>query len=362
MKNFSRLTSVYIAILLFTLAFSGTASAASMKVVPPAVGAYHGAYADFGATEDEVTELKIQSFDSLAKKKLAWAYSSNHWLNGVIAFPKASVEACRLHGTVPYLRLQPWSEMEQYRADPIFSMQAFIDGKFDAPLRQWARDARDSNSPIMIEFGPEVNGYWFPWNGKWNGGAKRDGYGDPLIPDGPERFRDAYRHLIDLFRAEGANNITWVLHVDAQWDPEEEWNQVKYYYPGDNYIDWIGVSVFGAQLPTHNWIEFAPLLKGFLKQVDEATTTKPILISEYGVIEKPSSPGLKAKWIKDALTSIESGQFPRVRGVTYWNSAGWLENGAASFLINTSLSSLQAYQTAIASPFWLEKAQIENLP
>ena len=35
----------------------------------------------------------------------------------------------------------------------------------------------------------------------------------PNFPDGPERFRDAYRHIIDLFRKEGVKNITWCFHV-----------------------------------------------------------------------------------------------------------------------------------------------------
>ena len=43
--------------------------------------------------------------------------------------------------------------------------------------------------------------------------AKTNGYGDPYFPDGPERFRDAYRHIIDLFRKEDVKNITWCFHV-----------------------------------------------------------------------------------------------------------------------------------------------------
>jgi hypothetical protein len=81
----------------------------------------------------------------------------------------------------------------------------------------------------MIEFGTEVNRSWFPWNATWNGGQSTDQYGDPQAPDGAERFRDAYRGIIDLFRAEGVNNVTWVFHVDATNSSENSWNDIDGY-------------------------------------------------------------------------------------------------------------------------------------
>ena len=36
-------------------------------------------------------------------------------------------------------------------------------------------------------------------------------YGDPAVPDGPERFRDAARHIVDLFDEVGATNLTYVV-------------------------------------------------------------------------------------------------------------------------------------------------------
>lgn len=334
--------------------------AASQKIVAPTSGAYHGAFASFGLREDNVSKEKILEFESKSKKRLAWSYFSNHWLDGVIRFPKENVEICRRLGTIPYIRLQPWSRIEQDKPEPIFSMQAIIDGTFDEPLRAWAIEARDARTPIMIEFGPEVNGDWFPWSGKWNGGAETTRYGDKRWPDGPERFRDAYRHIIELFRDEGANNITWVLHVDTQWNPTQNWNKLKYYYPGDSYIDWIGLSVFGPQLLSHDWDPFEVLVKNFWPQIDEVTKSKPILISEYASIESPTQRNRKAKWIKDALESISSGRFPRVKGATYWNSAGWSEDPRLSFEIDTSLESLTAYRAEIAKPFWLERALISK--
>ena len=92
------------------------------------------------------------------------------------------------------------------------------------------RAAKSFGSPILIEWGTEPNGNWFSWNGKWNGGAK----------DGPARYVAAFHHIVDLMRAEGANNLQWVWHVNWFDEPEAKWNRFENYYLGDAYCDWVG--------------------------------------------------------------------------------------------------------------------------
>ncbi len=62
----------------------------------------------------------------------------------------------------------------------------------------------------------------------WNGAGQADGYGDSTCPDGAERFRDAYRHLVTLFREEGATNVTWFFHADA-YRQGDWWNELSHY-------------------------------------------------------------------------------------------------------------------------------------
>ncbi len=102
--------------------------------------------------------------------------------------------------------LRKWGAVQG--PDPNYTMQKIINGDFDTELTQWAIDAANTNIPLLVEFGAEVNGNWFPWNGQYNGAGETTGYGDTNLPDGPERFRDAYRHIIDICNTNGANNIT----------------------------------------------------------------------------------------------------------------------------------------------------------
>ena len=170
-----------------------------LKVGPPTKGVYLSALTDFGGAEDEVTSQKIINFEKLIGKKIVWAYFSNNWGSG-IKFPETAVRMIHSVGVIPFIRMMPRTVFTDGVADPLYTLQGFIDGKFDSALIKWAQDAKRVGIPIMVEFGTEVNGGWFPWSGILNGGAKTNGYGDPNFPDGPERFRDAYRHIIDLFQ------------------------------------------------------------------------------------------------------------------------------------------------------------------
>ncbi|MBV2169029.1 MAG: glycoside hydrolase family 26 protein [Bdellovibrio sp.] len=332
-----------------------------LKVLPPAQEGqlYHGAFTDNSEEENHVVLENIRKFEQLATKKVAWVYFSNHWFNGRVTFPTDAIETIKKSGAIPYIRMSPWSRQQEEVADPLINMQKIIDGKFDSDLKEWARQARDSGVALMIEFGPEANGSWFPWNGVWNGGSKKTDYGDPNWPDGPERFRDAYRHVVDLFRAQGANNITWILHIDTSQYPAAEWNDPKYYYPGDDYIDWIGITVYGQQVPNdEDWEEFVPKLTRYMPKIDAISKTKPLMISEYAVIEDPNNSKRKAKWISDALNFVMSAKIPRIRAATYWHAGGWLPNGKNNFKIDSSAASLKAYQDAVSDSRWLSEVQL----
>jgi len=231
-------------------------------LVPPTDHAFHTAYfSDVGA-EIGYDANRIRWFQDLSHRRLAGVYFSNHWGRAGhpdIGFPTHLVRTIWRTGAVPMVRMMPWSTRSQGGADPVFTMKRILRGDFDVALRRWFRDARDLRIPLWIEFGVEVNGQWFPWNGRWNGAGTTDAYGDPAWPDGPERFRDAFRHVIGLSRQVGANRLTWAFHVDAEGWPDAWWNRPRWYYPGDGFVDWLAVSDYGEQVPTGkpaNWFPF----------------------------------------------------------------------------------------------------------
>lgn len=246
-------------------------------------GIYHAAYPDFGGTEDVVDSQRITSFEALVNKEIVWAYFSNNWYNN-IHFPATEVATIKSTGRIPFIRMMPRTNFDEGGPDPNYSLQKIIDGEYDNELTQWALDAAASQMPLLVEFGTEINGNWFSWNGQYQGGGETAGYGDPLLADGPERFRDAYRHIVDVCNAQNAHNITWFFHVDAYSEPNVPWNKIDQYYPGDDYVDWIGVSIYGPQEKGESLQPFDEIMGDVYGQLT-ALGDKPIAVLEFAITE-----------------------------------------------------------------------------
>jgi hypothetical protein len=327
-----------------------------VTLLAPREGVYIAAFPDMGGSEDTVETARIKAFEEAVGRPVAWVYFSNNWYDG-ITFPSKDIETIHAAGSVPFIRLMARSrEARDGGADPKYNMAAILSGTFDADLAAWARAARAVGRPILAEFGTEVNGSWFRWNGQWNGGGTTDGYGDPAVADGPERFRDAFRRIIDICRAEGAHNIVWFFHVDPARSPQEPWNTFAAYYPGDDYIDWIGISCFGSQRVGREWIDFNEKLAPAYVEAAALSPTKPLAIVEYAVVEDPARD--KAAWITDAIGAVRAGRYPRIKALSYWNEAwGGRDGQRVDLRANSSPAAVAAYREAIADPFFVTKLE-----
>jgi len=329
-------------------------------LVPPEGKIYHNAYPDFDDTEDRVFKDSISHFEAMAGKKIGWAYFSNNWIpsDGGIHFPSKEVEEIHSIGRVPYIRMMARSEFEEDKADPLYTMDNFLNGNFDEDLRKWMQKAAGYDFPLLVEFGTEMNGFWFPWNGYWNG-ADNTTYGNSSEYDGPEKFKKVYQKIIDISREEGAKNITWFFHVNAENDPINNWNKMKYYYPGDDYIDWIGVSVYGSLEYTEPWRELKEILSDNWDEIAHISTEgKPIAVLEWGIYENPNL-GNKAQWITNAANSFTSGAVysQKIKAISYWNEAWEDNNDLINLRIDSSPESLEAYKNAIKLPVFISELQ-----
>jgi len=280
---------------------------------------FHGVYPG-GQTgeEDDITPADLSSYEQTVGKTAAWVYFSNNWYRDR-SFPLTTATWIRNAGSIPYIRLMLRDSPEQDQANKVFTLKRILAGEFDQDLRRWARSARDFATPLIAEYGTEVNGEWFPWNGVWNGGGSTKGYGDPALPDGPERFRDAYRRIIGIMRQEGASNVLWVFHANNDDWPQEAWNRLENYYPGDAYIDWLAVSVYGAQTPLDDyWDEFRPMMDAAYPRLAALAPAKPIILAEFGVtLNNPL--GSQSDWANKALSDLIGLRWPRVIGFSWWN-------------------------------------------
>lgn len=323
----------------------------------PEQGAYTGAYIDFGDNEDDVTLEGIEGFEKLVGKHQAVIASSSYW--GEQSFPTANLNIIRRHNSIPLLFWSPWDRpYAQDHGPDKFSLTSIIEGKWDDYIDRWGDSARDFNHPILVSFGNEMNGTWFPWSG-WFYGAGNPAPGMEGHYQGPEIYKAAYRHVVDRVRARGAHNVLWVFHAVNYSYPIEKWNTVSQYYPGPDYVDWLAYSVYGKQFADdtnldEKWVPFLPLLEWPYKELCALDPQKPVMLAEWGVGEYPAD-GSKPDFVHDALSSIQS-KFPRIKAAVFWHERWQNASGEYSNLrANSSPESLKAYQCGVANPFWLDK-------
>lgn len=286
--------------------------------LPPPNKLYHGFYWDgvgtdkHDPTEHDVTPEDVARYEQAIGKKTAWIYFSDNWFESP-KFPATMCGWIRDLGKIPYVRLMLRSDVDQKHAEKIFSLQKIIAGEFDVDLREWARDAKNFGSPILIEWGTEPNGKWFSWNGSWNGGAG----------EGPRRYIAAYRHIVDLMRAEGADNLQWVWHVNWFDEPERKWNAFENYFPGENYCDWVALSAYGPITPmTRDGTESLRFkLRKVYPRLIKLAPGKPIIIAEFGCDLHNRRVNV-ARWAKSALEDLFSNRWPAIVGFCWWNE-GW---------------------------------------
>ena len=291
--------------------------------IPPEGKLYSGIFpgTDDIVSEDEISSESLNEYINKVGKKPTWVYFSDNWYKSR-AFPEKTATWIREMGSIPFIRLMLRSSEEQNIEEDKFTLDNIIEGEFDDDLRRWASDAKRFETPLLVEYGTEVNGDWFSWNGRWNGGGRKTGYGDPKKADGPERFQDAYRHIIKIMKDEGAGNITWVFHVDSDDVPDKSWNRLENYYPGDDWIDWIGVSIYGASEPSdEDDTTFSEIMDEIYPRLTRLGKEKPVAVLEIGVAANNKEVD-QAKWTEEALTELSSFRWPEVIGFAWWND-GW---------------------------------------
>jgi beta-mannanase len=89
----------------------------------------------------------------------------------------------------------------------------------------------------------------------------------------------AWQHIVDVFRQEGAYNVTWLWTVNQQNRPGAQ--PIRAWWPGANYVTWVGIDGYYVR-PSDT---FQSVFGQTMTQVS-AITKKPILLSETGVSPK----------------------------------------------------------------------------
>ncbi len=216
-------------------------------------------------------------------------------------------------------------------------------GGADPEIRRTARGLASIDGVVLVELGWEMNGDWgYAWQGAANGGDA----------EAPRRFAAAWKRIVEVFRDEGAQNVRFVFSPNAG-NPvggaaagEGHWNWYGRYYPGDAYVDYVGVhgfngpSVWGGPDRPFDVLFDGPEMGATLSDL-ERRFAKPIIIGEFATQE--SGDGSKAAWIERAYRAMQGN--PTVVGAVWFHM-----DKEADWRVDSSETALDAYRRAIAAP------------
>jgi hypothetical protein len=328
---------------------AGTAAyAVPNKLLPPETGLYHGSFPDLLDSDRGGDILqKTAEYEALVGTKSAWVVVGNHWFEGVKA-PVEVLNQMTRAGKFPIVQVMPWIERARDRGpDPQFGLLRIAQGNLDAEIRRYAEEIKSVQYGVGISFAPEMNGSWYPWSGYYQGGGNME-YGDPQKADGPEIYQDAYKRMVAIFREVGVDNVTWFFHYTAANRPATEWNKASLYYPGDDFVDWVGVSSYSAQQTRDVWEDFTVMMDEAYAEYEQMAPSKPFAVLEFGTIEDQLNSYRKSDWIANALSALLTGRYPNLKGFSYWHERSWSPTDPSFNLrIDSSNQSLAAYRDGL---------------
>ncbi len=225
------------------------------------------------------------------------------WQDVDLTTLRAADDYARQRGRSLLISVEPWTWSKTERISPPALLQGILAGKYDGNIAAICGIAGKFETPTTIRWAQEMEDprIRFSWQG-WTG----------------EQYKSAYRYFVDHCRASGRR-------LKFMWSPKGL-PDLGNYYPGDAYVDTIGLSVFGLQPYDRDNFghdrDFAAALKPGYDVA--AQFNKPICVAELGY---SGDADYVRNWASGALKPDP--RFPKLDCVVYFNDkevAPWPPN------------------------------------
>ncbi|MEV7865871.1 glycosyl hydrolase [Streptomyces sp. NPDC088124] len=270
------------------------------KLAPPC-GAWWGAYVPYAAN-GSLTDA-VHGFEKKIGRKLDLVYNyhdmSNTQRDGVLLTPEEQ-ELGRDRMLMLAWESTVWTEPHHENwTETQLGWANVAAGKFDEEIIDpQARRLKAYGKRVFFSFDQET---------------------DFRTPDAgtPEEFVAAYRHIYDRFEKLGVDNVVWVWTVSGYLGNAE---LMKSLYPGDEYVDWIGMDQYNyyrcqrnarwldfdeSQRPTYDWLRA------------NISDRKPVMLSEFSTAPDPDDPDRQRGWYQRVPEVART--LPGVKALVQWN-------------------------------------------
>jgi endoglucanase len=277
---------------------------AAVAYAPASAGAERQvAFGMFTPGAPENRSVIDQFSQKIGRRPVIW-HTYRNWDQD--PFPTDIVGTAHEAGAVALITWEPFDR----------DLRGIASGRYDSYVRSSARQAKSWGKPILLRFAHEMNGDWYPWGAGANS---------------PAEYKAAWRHVVRVFRNEGANNVRWV------WAPNT--GSFDSLFPGDEWIDFTGLDGYNWGAKYNSWESFEDVFDSSYKAITRLSR-KPLLITEFGA---NSAGGNKAAWIRHAFSRAVAERYPRIRALIWFDRA----QDGADWRVDDTPGTLEAFRSAI---------------
>ena len=208
-----------------------------------------------------------------------------------------------------------------------------LDGKYDTYLENYAREVANSGEPVLFRLGNEMNGDWCV-------------YSSHHTSKDTDVFKAFYHYIYQVFEQAGADNVIWVWNPNGKAFPDFKWNNELCYYPGDEYVDVIGMTSYntGTYYESETWMEFDLMYDSLYKKCIEQYE-KPLMITEFS---SSSVGGSKEAWVANMFRNIY--KYDKIKVAVWWDGCDWDAEGniARSYFIDETEELVRLFRENLA--------------
>ncbi len=204
-----------------------------------------------------------------------------------------------------------------------------LDGKYDAFLESFAAETADFGHPVLFRLCNEMNGDWCEYSGYH---TAKDA----------ELYKELYKYVYKIFEDARADNVIWVWNPNEKSFPDFKWNNEIVYYPGDEYVDIVGLTGYntGTYYQGEVWRSFTEIYDPLYQRM-ERISEKPLMITEFS---SSSVGGNKGEWVNEMFSNMY--KYPRIKAAIWWDGCDWDTDGniARPYFIDESEELIKTFR------------------
>lgn len=243
---------------------------------------------------------------------------------------KQTLEGSWDNGKVLELTLQTYA-----LPDGSNMMYDILQGKYDDAIQYYARTIRNFGHPVLLRLMNEMNGDWCQYSAYHT--SK-----DTLI------YKEVYKYIYGIFKESGADNVIWVWNPNEGSFPNYDWNNELMYYPGDEYVDIVGMTAYNTG--TYYW-EYGERWKSFSALYEKLYAeycgrySQPLMITEFSCAKKG---GDKVAWVENMFDKIDT--YDRIKVAVWWNHVDYrpgTSNISRNYLVDDPAEVLNVFKNNI---------------